>query len=92
LTKLNVGITQQLYWLIEEFKSGFSHNFNTFTNEIFNECETTPQDAYKEVQESIELTTKAPQVLPMFAQTQNIKRVTIDSAEHTMFGVESYND
>ena len=92
MTKLNVDITQQLFWLIEEFKSGFSHNFNTFTNEIFNECETTPQDAYKDVQASLELATKAPNVLSVFAQTQNIKRVTIDSAEHTMFGVQSYND
>ena len=51
LSRLNVDITQQLFWLIEEFKSGFSHNFNTFTNEIFNECfveEQTPEESYND--------------------------------------------
>jgi hypothetical protein len=30
-----VRITQSLYWMIEEFKCGFAHDYHTFMQEIF---------------------------------------------------------
>lgn len=30
-----VEVSQSLFWMIEEYRCGFAHNFNTFSKEIF---------------------------------------------------------